>query len=88
VPLEVQEAISNAAHRQQAQARQAARLAMNGNRLDHRIRTAIATARHLRVDIHRELRLVRLAIQGGRSEAAISRRVDVIERKLWPDLPG
>jgi hypothetical protein len=88
VSREHQDALSDRAHRNAAQARQEQRLAMSGNRLDARIATAIATARHRRVDIHPELRLVRLAIQGGRSEAAISRRVDVIERKLWPDLPG
>jgi hypothetical protein len=43
-----------------------------------------AQARHLGVDVHPELRLVKLAIENGRSEAHIERRVAVVEAKLWP----
>lgn len=57
--------------------------------LDTRLRRATAQAKHLRVDVHKELRLVRLAIEGGRSHAHVERRIEVLESRLWPSgLPG
>jgi hypothetical protein len=47
-----------------------------------------AQARASRVDVHRELRMVRLAIEGGRSAEHIARRLACLERRLWPDLPA
>ncbi len=52
--------------------------------LDRRIARIKAQAKHLRVDVHGELRLVRLAVEGGRSRAHVERRVEAVEAKLWP----
>lgn len=54
--------------------------------LDRRIERCRAQAKHLRVDVHGELRLVRLAISGGRSRAHVERRVEALESRLWPSL--
>lgn len=54
--------------------------------LHKRIERAAAQAKHLRVDVHNELRLVRLALQGGRSHAHVERRVEVLEQRLWPPM--
>jgi hypothetical protein len=53
--------------------------------LDQRIVRATAQAKSLRVDVHSELRLVRLAIGAGRSRAHVERRVEALEQRLWPD---
>lgn len=53
--------------------------------LDARIRAIRAQARYLRVDVHNELRLVALAIEGGRSRAHVSRRISAVEARLWPE---
>lgn len=66
---------------QMARLRQALRAAKP---LDVRIREARAHARHMGVDIHQPLRLIRLAFEGGRSRAAIERRVQALEDLLWP----
>jgi hypothetical protein len=52
--------------------------------LDQRLASAKAQAKHLRVDVHAELRLVRLALEGGRSYAHVERRLEVVESRLWP----
>jgi hypothetical protein len=36
--------------------------------------------------VHGELRLVRLALQGGRSRAHVERRLEVLEERLWPNM--
>jgi hypothetical protein len=51
---------------------------------DRRLRRCVAQAKHLGVDVHQPLRLARLAIEGGRSRAAVERRIEVIEARLWP----
>lgn len=53
-----------------------------------RLARAKAQAKATRVDAHRELRLIRLAITNGRSVEHVSKRLAVLERKLWPDLPA
>lgn len=52
--------------------------------LDRRLAACKAQARNLRVDVHGELRLVRLALEGGRSRAHVERRLEVLEERLWP----
>lgn len=52
--------------------------------LSTRLARAQAQAKHLRVDVHSELRLVRLAIESGRSYAHVERRLSVVEERLWP----
>ncbi len=52
--------------------------------LSTRLARAQAQAKHLRVDVHNELRLVRLAIESGRSYAHVERRLSVVEERLWP----
>lgn len=52
--------------------------------LHRRIARAKAQARHAGVNVHNELRLVRLAIEGGRSYAHVDRRLSVVEERLWP----
>ncbi|HWK25369.1 MAG TPA: hypothetical protein VNS09_02345 [Solirubrobacter sp.] len=47
-----------------------------------------AQAKATKVDAHRELRMVRLAIDGGRSAEHIARRLACLERRLWPNLPA
>jgi hypothetical protein len=47
-----------------------------------------AMARAKKVDVHRELRLIRLAVEGGRKPEHIAKRLAVLERRLWPDLPA
>jgi hypothetical protein len=54
--------------------------------LDRRLARCVAQAKHLRVDVHGELRLVRLALQGGRSRAHVERRLEVLEERLWPNM--
>lgn len=56
--------------------------------LDTRLRKARAQAKHLRVDVHRELRLVRLAIASGRSYAHVERRIEALENRVWPGTLG
>jgi hypothetical protein len=53
--------------------------------LDRRLARCVAQAKNLRVDVHGELRLVRLALQGGRSRAHVERRLEVLEGRLWPE---
>lgn len=53
--------------------------------LDRRIARCKAQAKHLGVDVHGELRLVRLAVAGGRSQAHVERRIEVLEARLWPE---
>ena len=50
-----------------------------------RLQRAKAQARALRVDVHAELRLVRLALEGGRSYAHVERRLVALEARVWPD---
>jgi hypothetical protein len=52
--------------------------------LSARIRRIQSQARHLGVDVHPELRRVRLAMEGGRSPEHIERRVAAVEARLWP----
>jgi len=52
--------------------------------LDRRLARCKAQAKHLGVDIHQPLRLVRLAIEGGRSTAHVERRLEAVETLLWP----
>jgi hypothetical protein len=52
--------------------------------LDRRIAQCKAQARHLGVDVHNELRLIKLTVSNGRSRAAVEHRVSVLERRLWP----
>lgn len=49
-----------------------------------RIERCRQQARHLGVDVHGELRLIRLTIANGRSAASVERRVEVLENRLWP----
>ena len=86
VPAEYGDRLADQAHLDAARAREEFRLSLNGNSLDHRLRVAIATAKDRKVDIHQPLRLCRLAMQSGRSEAAVTRRVEAIEQKLYPPL--
>lgn len=52
--------------------------------LSVRLARATAQAKSLRLDVHKELRLARLAIEGGRSYAHVERRVEVLEQRVWP----
>ena len=52
--------------------------------IDARLRRARAEAKSQRLDVHREERLVKLAIQGGRSRQHIERRVAALENRVWP----
>ena len=47
-----------------------------------------AMAKTTGVDVHNQLRLARLALEGGRSVEHVSRRVAAIEARSWPDLPA
>jgi len=47
-----------------------------------------AQAKATRTDVHRELRLVKLAITNGRKPEHVARRLACLEAKLWPDLPA
>lgn len=59
------------------------------NTLDDRLRRARAEAKSLRLDVHKELRLVRLAIEGGRSRGHVEQRIAALENRVWPgSLPG
>lgn len=49
-----------------------------------RIARCKAQARHIGVDVHGELRLLRLTLNSGRSRASIERRLEVLEGRLWP----
>lgn len=51
-----------------------------------RVARCKAQARHVGVDVHGELRLIRLGIQGGRSRAHVERRLTVLEERLWPGM--
>lgn len=53
--------------------------------LDRRVERCRSQARHLGVDVHGELRLVRLAIAGGRPLEHVERRIEVLEQRLWPE---
>lgn len=53
--------------------------------LGERLRRATAQAKSLRLDVHKELRLAKLAIEGGRSHAHVERRIEVLEQRVWPD---
>jgi hypothetical protein len=52
--------------------------------LDRRIAQCKAQARNLGVDVHSELRLIRLTMSSGRSRATVEHRVQVLEQRLWP----
>jgi hypothetical protein len=52
--------------------------------LDNRLRRARAEAKSQRLDVHRELRLVRLAIEGGRSRGHVEQRIAALENRVWP----
>lgn len=53
--------------------------------LSTRLASARAQAKSLRLDVHREIRLVRLAIESGRSYAHVERRVEALEARVWPE---
>lgn len=52
--------------------------------LDKRIALAKAQAKFLGLNVHQHVRLCRLAIEGGRSREAVERRVEALERAVWP----
>jgi hypothetical protein len=52
--------------------------------MSRRLERIKAQARFAGVDVHNQLRQVRLAMEGGRSAAHIERRVEAIEQRLWP----
>lgn len=83
-----QEHFTRAAHRAQAQAREVKRTeqaVMNG--WARRIALCKAQAKHTGQDIRQPLRLLRLTMEGGRSDAAIEQRLRALERTCWPSLP-
>lgn len=49
-----------------------------------RIAHAKAQAKHLRVDVYQPLRLLEMAMLGGRSHAHIERRVQALEATVFP----
>lgn len=53
-----------------------------------RITFAKAQAKHAGVEIHQPLRLLRLTVERGRSDAAIEQRLRALERVVWPSLPA
>lgn len=53
--------------------------------LSVRLARAKAQAKSLRLDVHKQVRLVRLAIEGGRSAAHVERRVEALEARVWPE---
>jgi hypothetical protein len=53
--------------------------------LDVRIKDARSQARLVKTDVHKELRLCRLAIEGGRSYEHVERRVEALEARVWPE---
>jgi hypothetical protein len=88
VPADVQAAYSRAAHRDQAQQRTVQRVRRADDPIARRIAFAQAQARHVGVDVHNAMRLLKLTVAAGRSEAAVLRRVEALERLVFPDLPG
>jgi hypothetical protein len=53
--------------------------------LGERLARCKRQARHIGADVHGELRLVRLALENGRSAAHVERRIEVLESRLWPE---
>lgn len=51
--------------------------------LDQRLSKCRAQAKHLGVDAHRELRLVKLAISSGRPREHVEQRIAALEGKLF-----
>jgi len=49
-----------------------------------RLQRAEAQARVSGIDVHRELRLTRLAIEAGRPAAHVERRLQVLEARVYP----
>jgi hypothetical protein len=88
VPADYQEQLTRAAHRDQQQARVARRIDRSQQDLARRITFAQQQAKHIGVDVHNAMRLLKLSIAAGRSEAAVLRRVEALERLVFPDLPG
>jgi hypothetical protein len=87
VPRDVQDRFTDAAHRDAAVLREqqvATRASVNG--FGSRIALAKAEAKLRGVDVHSELRMVRLVVQGGRSERQVERAVTKLERRVWPPL--
>lgn len=82
------ERFAQAARRDQAVARELTLAALAAAPLDSRIARCRAQAKALSVDVHGELRLVRLAVRNGRSRDHVSRRLAVLEARLWPHLDG
>jgi hypothetical protein len=52
-----------------------------------RLAHAEAQARLKRINVVPELRLARLAMQSGRSAAHVERRLEVVERRVFPQRP-
>lgn len=51
--------------------------------LHYRLRRVQDAARTAGIDVHREVRLARLALQAGRSVAHVERRVQVLETRVY-----
>jgi hypothetical protein len=88
VPRDYANVLVSRAHRDQAAARQLQRSELGQNGFYRRLVLAQAQARHTGVDIHGRVRLLRLAMEQRRSEAHLERRLQAIERMVWPDLPA
>ncbi|WP_205697479.1 hypothetical protein [Conexibacter sp. SYSU D00693] len=74
------------ANRDRVAARQLTLATLAAAPVDVRLARCRAQAKATKVDCHAQLRLVRLAIANGRSAEHVGRRLDAVERALWPDL--
>lgn len=52
--------------------------------LDRRVADCKQQAKHLGVDVHQELRLIKLTLRSGRPREHVERRVEALEHRLWP----
>jgi hypothetical protein len=88
VPAEYDAVLTSRAHRAAAQQRERNRNEQAvANGWARRIQLARAEAKRRGVDVHQPLRLIRLAMEGGRSDQHIESRITALERRVYPALP-
>jgi hypothetical protein len=88
ISAEYERTLAARAARDRSTARLLRRAYLAAAPLDVRLRRIQAQARALKVDVHAQLRLARLAVEGGRPRAHIERRLATLEARLWPNLPA
>jgi hypothetical protein len=84
VDAETQERITEAAARSWPGLRALQQGERSDRPLARRIQAAQQQARSSGVDVHPQLRLVRLAMEHGRPIEHIERRMEAVEARLWP----